>query len=83
MLYAIGRNINKRHWFIGGNKGSAYVDGFESEGKIVRIAGLLQNVGGTRTMTAAGPIRSFGPPPERKKVISEQFLICQMNCCLS
>lgn len=56
----------ERHWFIGGNQGSAYVDGFEPEGKIVRTAGLLQNVGGTRTMTAAGPTRSFGPPPEGK-----------------
>lgn len=49
----------ERHWFIGGNKGSAYVDGFKPEGKIVRTAGLLQNVGGQRTMTAAGPTRSF------------------------
>ena len=56
----------ERHWFIGGNQGSAYVDGFEPEGKIVRTAGLLQNVGGARTMTAAGPTRSFGPPPEGK-----------------
>ncbi|MGN0358272.1 MAG: Gfo/Idh/MocA family protein [Blautia sp.] len=56
----------ERHWFIGGNKGSAYVDGFHPEGRIVRTAGLLQNVGGKRTMTAAGPTRSFGPPPEGK-----------------
>lgn len=54
----------ERHWFMGGNKGSAYVDGFHPEGKIVRTTGLLQNVSGTRTMTAAGPTRSFGNPRE-------------------
>lgn len=52
----------ERHWFVGGNTGSAYVDGFEPVGKIVRTTRLLQNVGGARTMTAAGPTRSFGPP---------------------
>jgi len=52
----------ERHWFMGGNTGSAYVDGFFPEGKIVRTTHLLQNVGGKRTMTAAGPTRSFGPP---------------------
>lgn len=56
----------ERHWFIGGNKGSAYLDGFSPEGKIVRTAGLLQNAGDKRTMTAAGPTRSFGPPPDGK-----------------
>lgn len=56
----------ERHWFIGGNKGSAYLDGFDPEGKIVRTDGLLKNVGGQRTMTAAGPTRSFGPPPAGK-----------------
>ena len=56
----------ERHWFMGGNKGSAYVDGFHPEGKIVRTHGLLTNVSGHRTMTAAGPTRSFGPPPEGK-----------------
>ena len=61
----------ERHWFIGGNQGSAYVDGFFPEGKIVRTAGLLQNVGGQRTMTAAGPTRSFGPPPEGKILTEE------------
>lgn len=61
----------ERHWFLGGNKGSAYVDGFGPEGKIVRTAGLLQNVGGKRTMTAAGPTRSFGPPPEGKILTEE------------
>ena len=61
----------ERHWFIGGNKGSAYIDGFGPEGKIVRTAGLLKNVGGQRTMTAAGPTRSFGPPPEGKILTEE------------
>lgn len=68
----------ERHWFLGGNKGSAYVDGFEPEGKIVRTAGLLQNVGGQRTMTAAGPTRSFGPPPEGK-ILTET--LPQVNTC--
>lgn len=54
----------ERHWFMGGNKGTAYVDGFRPEGKIVRTTGLLQNVSGNRTMTAAGPTRSFGNPRE-------------------
>ncbi len=54
----------ERHWFIGGNEGTAYVDGFDPQGKIVRTAHLLQNVGGKRTMTAAGPTRSFGPPED-------------------
>ncbi|XME03970.1 Gfo/Idh/MocA family protein [Lachnospiraceae bacterium C1.1] len=50
----------KRAWFIGGNKGSALIDGFAGEGKIVRTAHLLENVPGKITMTAAGPTRSFG-----------------------
>lgn len=53
----------KRAWFIGGNKGSAIIDGFGGEGKIVRTSRLLENVPGKITMTAAGPTRSFGPPP--------------------
>ena len=61
----------ERHWFIGGNKGSAYVDGFFPEGKIVRTSELLENVGGKRTMTAAGPTRSFGPPPEGRIVTED------------
>ncbi len=68
----------ERHWFIGGNKGSAYVDGFEPEGKIVRTDGLLKNVGGKRTMTAAGPTRSFGPPPEGK-ILTEE--LPKVNTC--
>ena len=51
----------KRAWFIGGNRGSAIIDGFEGEGKIVRTSHLLENVPGKITMTAAGPTRSFGP----------------------
>ena len=49
---------------MGGDKGSVYVDGFQPEGKIVRTTGLLTNVSGKRTMTAAGPTRSFGNPRE-------------------
>lgn len=51
----------KRAWFIGGNTGSAIIDGWDCEGKIVRTAHLLKNVPGKITMTAAGPTRSFGP----------------------
>ena len=54
----------ERHWMMSGNKGSAYEDGFWPKGHIVRKTELLKNVGGSRTMTAAGPTRSFGPPPE-------------------
>lgn len=61
----------ERHWFLGGNKGSAYVDGFFPEGKICRTSQLLTNVGGKRTMTAAGPTRSFGSPPEGRIVTEE------------
>ncbi len=52
----------ERHWIMSGNKGTAYVDGFDPERKIVRTSKLLTNVTGSRTMTAAGPTRSFGPP---------------------
>ena len=68
----------ERHWFLGGNKGSAYVDGFEPEGKIVRTAGLLQNASGQRTMTAAGPTRSFGPPPDGK-ILTEELPLAHTN----
>ncbi len=54
----------ERHWFVGGNKGSMYSDGFEPVGKITRTTALLQNVPGKVTMTASGPTRSFGPPRE-------------------
>lgn len=52
----------KRAWFIGGDTGSAMIDGFHGEGKIVRTKHLLENTPGKITMTAAGPTRSFGPP---------------------
>lgn len=52
----------ERHWFIGGNKGSMYSDGFSPEGKITRTTRLLTNVPDKTTMTASGPTRSFGPP---------------------
>lgn len=68
----------ERHWIMGGNKGTAYVDGFEPEGKIVRTAHLLENVSGQRTMTAAGPTRSFGPPAEGT-ILAED--IPEVNTC--
>ena len=52
----------KRAWFIGGNTGSAIIDGFSGDGQIMRTTRLLNNVPGKITMTAAGPTRSFGPP---------------------
>jgi scyllo-inositol 2-dehydrogenase (NADP+) len=52
----------ERHWFIGGNNGSMYLDGFDPVGKIARTTRLLKNVPGKTTMTASGPTRSFGPP---------------------
>lgn len=54
----------ERHWMMCGNRACAYADGFDPEGKIVSTTHLLTNVGGKRTMTAAGPTRSFGPPAE-------------------
>lgn len=54
----------ERHWFLAGNKGTAYIDGFDPVGKTVHTTQLLTNVSGHRTMTAAGPTRSFGPAPE-------------------
>ena len=52
----------KREWFIGGNKGSAIMEGFGGEGRIIRTTRLLENVEKKVTMTSAGPTRSFGPP---------------------
>ncbi|GHV71305.1 oxidoreductase [Spirochaetia bacterium] len=55
----------ERHWFIGGNKGSFTLDGFFPEkATITRTTRLLTNPGKGRTMSAAGPTRSFGPPPD-------------------
>lgn len=58
----------ERHWFVGGNTGSATIDGFFPQGAIVRTSSLLKNVPGQITMTHAGPTRSFGPPPEGRLV---------------
>ncbi len=54
----------ERHWFVGGNKGSMYVNKFDPEGKIVRTAHLLENVKGEQDKSARsyGPTRSFGKP---------------------
>ncbi len=52
----------ERHWFIGGDKGTMYCDGFEPQGKICHTSRLLENVPGKVTMSASGPTRSFGPP---------------------
>lgn len=57
-------NWFERHWFIGGNEGSAKIDGFNPKGEITRTSELLGNVPGQITMTHAGPTRSFGPAPE-------------------
>ncbi|MDI9420872.1 MAG: Gfo/Idh/MocA family oxidoreductase [Bacillota bacterium] len=55
-------NWFERHWFIGGNRGSAFIDGFKPNGKICTTSRLLENAGSKRTMTSAGPTRSFGTP---------------------
>ena len=62
----------ERHWFVGGNKGTMYGDGFNGcKGAIVRTTELLTSVStGKRSMSAAGPTRSFGPPPEGR-IVSE------------
>jgi predicted dehydrogenase len=62
----------ERHWFMGGDKGSYNEDGFFPDAaKISKTTRLLTNAGKARTMTAAGPTRSFGPPPEGV-VVTEQ-----------
>lgn len=53
-----------RHWFIGGNEGSAYVDGFDPQGKIVKTSHLLENPKNGKSLGAEGPTRSFGTPEE-------------------
>lgn len=68
----------ERHWLMSGNKGSSYIDGFEPVGKIVRTTHLLTNVKGARTMTAAGPTRSFGPPSEGTLVVED---VPKVNTC--
>lgn len=61
----------EHHWFLGGNEGSANIDGFAPEGSIVRTTELLKSVPGKISMTPAGPTRSFGPPPEGRIVVEE------------
>ncbi|HFI0166818.1 TPA: Gfo/Idh/MocA family protein [Streptococcus suis] len=61
----------ERHWFLGGNQGSAKIDGFHPQGAITRTTDLLRNVPGQITMTAAGPTRSFGPAPEGRIVTED------------
>lgn len=68
----------ERHWFIGGDKGSMHCDGFHPEGAIVRTTQLLTSVKGQRTMVAAGPTRSFGPPPEGR-IITEPLPAVETN----
>jgi len=57
-------NWYTRHWFVGGNKGSMYADGFEPEGKIVKTTKLLTNVDRAKPLGAEGPTRSFGTPEQ-------------------
>lgn len=71
-------NWFERHWFMGGNKGSMYIDGFNPKGEIVRTTELLHNVSGKRTMTSAGPTRSFGNPREGLIVTEE---LPKVNTC--
>ncbi len=69
-------NWFQRHWYIGGNAGCMYVDGFSGsmaslgcESAIVRTSELLTSApDGKRSMSAMGPTRSFGPPPEGRIV---------------
>lgn len=61
----------ERHWFIGGNKGSLNIDGFNPKGNITRTTQLLENVPGKITMSHAGPTRSFGPPPEGRLITED------------
>lgn len=63
-MLADRENWFEHHWFMGGNKGSVYTDGFNPRGKIVKTTRLLTNVPGETTMTFAGPTRSFGALPE-------------------
>ncbi|HIS46248.1 MAG TPA: Gfo/Idh/MocA family oxidoreductase [Candidatus Scybalocola faecigallinarum] len=54
----------ERHWFVGGNTGSMYVDKFDPQGKIVRTTRLLENVAKDqdKSLASYGPTRSFGVP---------------------
>lgn len=68
----------EHHWFMGGNKGSANIDGFAPEGSIVRTSALLKSVPGQVAMTPAGPTRSFGPPPAGR-IITEELPKVEVN----
>lgn len=65
-------NWFERHWFVGGNKGSANVNKFDPEGAIVRTTHLLENVADDQDKSAKsyGPTRSFGVP-EPGLIVSE------------
>lgn len=71
-------NWFERHWFLGGDKGSANIDGFNPQGSITRTTELLQSVGSKATMTPAGPTRSFGPPPPGR-IVSEDLPEVDVN----
>lgn len=71
-------NWFERHWFLGGNEGSAKIDGFYPRGEITRTSELLSNVPGKITMTHAGPTRSFGPAPEGR-IITEALPEVRVN----
>ncbi len=79
-----------RHWFMGGNKGTAYADGFDPKGKIVRTAHLLENLKNGKSLGAEGPTRSFGTPEEGLILTEElptsdtehrDFFINYLNAC--
>ncbi|MCD8156632.1 MAG: Gfo/Idh/MocA family oxidoreductase [Clostridiales bacterium] len=53
-----------RHWFIGGDKGSAHCDGFDAEGCCVTTDHLLTQAPGSKPLGAEGPTRSFGKPAD-------------------
>ena len=69
----------ERHWYVGGNKGSMYVNKFQPEGKIVRTTRLLENVNEDQDKSAKsyGPTRSFGVP-EPGLIVTEE--IPQVTC---
>lgn len=55
-------NWFERHWFLGGNKGSAYIDGFDAKGKIVRtVPARTGALGYRQAVGAAVPVHAFGP----------------------
>ncbi len=64
----------QRHWYMGGNTGSMYVDKFQPEGKIIRTSHLLENISEDQEKTAKsyGPTRSFGVP-EPGLILTEEI----------